>query len=85
MYEDVGVEREWVPRTWVGRLVAGGKIKSLEEILRRGIPIQEPEIVDILVPGIKEEVVEVIRVQRQTDAGELTQLRVVAGGGGGGE
>jgi small subunit ribosomal protein S5 len=83
MHEEFEIEREWVPRTWVGRLVAEGKIKSLEEILRRGIPIQEPEIVDILVPGIKEEVVEVIRVQRQTDAGELTQLRVVAAVGDG--
>lgn len=77
------VEKAWVPRTWVGRLVAEGKIKSLEEILRRGIPIQEPEIVDVLVPGLKEEVIEVTRVQRQTDAGELTQLRVVAAVGDG--
>ncbi|MEM4580895.1 MAG: 30S ribosomal protein S5 [Candidatus Korarchaeum sp.] len=81
--EEFEIERAWVPRTWVGRLVAEGKIRSLEEILRRGIPIQEPEIVDTLVPGLKEEVIEVIRVQRQTDAGELTQLRVVAAVGDG--
>ncbi|MCS7102330.1 MAG: 30S ribosomal protein S5 [Candidatus Korarchaeum sp.] len=81
--EEFEIERAWVPRTWVGRLVAEGRIRSLEEILRRGIPIQEPEIVDALVPGLKEEVIEVIRVQRQTDAGELTQLRVVAAVGDG--
>ncbi|RDD52917.1 MAG: 30S ribosomal protein S5 [Candidatus Korarchaeota archaeon NZ13-K] len=81
--EEFEVERAWVPRTWIGRLVSEGKIRSLEEILRRGIPIQEPEIVDALVPGLKEEVIEVIRVQRQTDAGELTQLRVVVAVGDG--
>lgn len=81
--EEFEIERAWVPRTWIGRLVAEGRVRSLEEILRRGIPIQEPEIVDALVPGIKEEVIEVIRVQRQTDAGELTQLRVVAAVGDG--
>lgn len=81
--EEFEVERTWVPRTWIGRSVAEGRIRSLEEILRRGIPVQEPEIVDALVPGLKEEVIEVIRVQRQTDAGELTRLRVVAAVGDG--
>ncbi|HDI73688.1 MAG TPA: 30S ribosomal protein S5 [Candidatus Korarchaeota archaeon] len=77
------LERTWVPRTSVGRLVAEGRIKSIDEILKRGIPIQEPEIVDMLVPGLKEEIIEVRRVQRQTDAGELTQLRIVAAVGDG--
>ncbi len=77
------LERSWTPRTGVGRLVAEGRIKSIDEILRRGIPIQEPEIVDTLVPGLKEEIIEVRRVQRQTDAGEMTQLRIVAAVGDG--
>lgn len=77
------LERTWTPRTRVGRLVAEGKIKTIDEILRRGLPIQEPEIVDLLVPGLREEVIEVRRVQRQTDAGEMTQLRVVAAVGDG--
>ncbi len=77
------LERSWIPRTGVGRLVAEGRIKSIDEILRRGIPIQEPEIVDTLVPGLKEEIIEVRRVQRQTDAGEMTQLRIVAAVGDG--
>ncbi len=73
-----GLERSWTPKTRVGRLVAEGRIKSIDEILRRGIPIQEPEIVDTLIPGLKEEIIGVRRVQRQTDAGEMTQLRIVA-------
>ncbi len=77
------LERTWTPKTRVGRLVSEGKVKTLDEILKRGVPIQEPEIVDILVPGLKEEIIEVRRVQRQTDAGELTQLRIVAAVGDG--
>ncbi len=80
---EAGIERSWTPRTRIGRLVAEGRIKSIDEILRRGIPIQEPEIVDALVPGLKEEIIEVRRVQRQTDAGEMTQLRIVAAVGDG--
>ena len=78
-----GLDTEWVPRTRIGKMVAEGKIRSLDEILKRGITIREPEIIDLLVPGLKEEVIEVRRVQRQTDAGELTQLRVVVAVGDG--
>lgn len=76
-------EGEWVPRTRLGRLVAEGKIQSIDEILRLGMPIKEPEIVDALLPGLREEIIEVRRVQRQTDAGELTQLRIVVAVGDG--
>jgi len=74
---------EWIPRTRVGRLVAEGRITSLDEILRRGYTIREPEIIDTLLPGLKEEIIEVRRVQRQTDAGELTQLRIIVAVGDG--
>ncbi|HDM91877.1 MAG TPA: 30S ribosomal protein S5 [Candidatus Korarchaeota archaeon] len=77
------LEGEWVPRTKLGKLVAEGKIRSIDEILRLGVPIKEPEIVDTLLPGLKEEIIEVRRVQRQTDAGELTQLRIVVAVGDG--
>ncbi|MDK2463611.1 MAG: 30S ribosomal protein S5 [Candidatus Korarchaeota archaeon] len=77
------IEGEWVPRTRLGRLVAEGKVRSIDEILRMGAPIKEPEIVDALLPGLREEIIEVRRVQRQTDAGELTQLRIVVAVGDG--
>lgn len=80
---EIELERTWIPKTRVGKLVAEGKIKSVDEIMRRGLPIQEPEIVDLLIPGLKEEIIEVKRVQRQTDAGEITQLRIIAAVGDG--
>ncbi|MCX8179477.1 MAG: 30S ribosomal protein S5 [Candidatus Aenigmarchaeota archaeon] len=47
----------WKPKTKLGRLVFEGKIKSLDEILEKGIKIKEPEIVDFLCPTMKSEVV----------------------------
>lgn len=68
---------EWVPRTKVGHLVKEGKITSIEEIFAMNLPILEPEIVDYLLPDLKNEVVDVSIVQKQTDAGEISRFRVV--------
>lgn len=68
---------EWIPRTRVGKLVKEGKITSIKEIFDQNFVIQEPEIVDYLLPDIKHEVIDVNIVQKQTDAGETTRFRVV--------
>ena len=39
----------WVPKTKVGKLVKGGKMKDLDYILDNKIKIAEPEIVDLLI------------------------------------
>jgi len=74
---------EWVPRTRVGRLVYEGRISSLEELFANGLRIQEPEIVDVLVPGLQEEVVTINLVQKQTDAGERSRFKAVVAVGNG--
>jgi len=58
----------WVPKTRVGRLVKEGKITSIDEIFERNWPIKEVEIVDILLPDLKHEVLNINLVQRQTDS-----------------
>lgn len=72
-------EEEWKPSTKLGRLVKGGKIKSFEEIFRFCIPIKEPQIVDHLVKAknhqLKEEVMKVKPVQKQTKAGQRTRFK----------
>jgi len=68
---------EWVPRTRLGWLVKEGKISSMKEIFDANLVIQEPEIVDYLLPDLKHEVVDVNIVQKQTDAGEMTRFRVL--------
>jgi len=46
---------KWVPKTRLGKAVMEGKIKSIDDILDKGLRIREPEIVDFLVPNIRAE------------------------------
>ncbi|MGK0232081.1 MAG: small subunit ribosomal protein S5 [Patescibacteria group bacterium] len=45
----------WVPKTQLGRDVLAKKITSIDEVLNSGQKIMEPEIVDLLVPGMTKE------------------------------
>ncbi|MCS7368116.1 MAG: 30S ribosomal protein S5 [archaeon GBS-70-058] len=77
MGEKVSMEKtEWEPKTTVGRLVKEGTITSIYQLYSLNLPILEPEIVDILVPNLKNEVVYVSIVQKQTDAGEQSRFKV---------
>lgn len=69
---------EWVPKTRLGKLVVDGKIKTMDDALASGLPIKEPEIVDILLPGLDEDILEISMVQRVTDSGRRTKFRVTA-------
>ena len=78
--------KEWVPSTRLGRLVKEGKIKSLEEIYKMSLPIKEAEIIDhFLGPSLKDEVLKIMPVQKQTRAGQRTRFKAfVAVGDGNG-
>lgn len=75
--------KDWVPRTRVGKLVFEGRIASLEELFAEGYKIREPEMADVLVPKLQEEVLSINMVQRQTDAGEKTRFRALVAVGNG--
>lgn len=47
----------WVPKTPLGEKVLKGEIKSIDEILEAGYIIKEPEIVDMLLPNLKNELI----------------------------
>lgn len=67
---------EWIPCTKLGRLVKDGKIKSLEEIFLFSMPIKEYQIVDqILGESCKDEVMQIMPVQKQSSAGQRTRFR----------
>jgi len=68
---------EWIPRTELGKQVQEGKIATLDEVFDRGMKIREPQIVDLLLPRLTEEVVTIDLVQKQTDAGERNRYRVL--------
>ncbi|MHC1570622.1 MAG: 30S ribosomal protein S5 [Methermicoccaceae archaeon] len=65
----------WKPRTRLGRMVAAGEITSIDEVLASGLPLREPEVVDMLLPGLNDEVLEVNMVQRMTDSGRRVKFR----------
>lgn len=76
-------EAGWIPKTKVGRMVQAGQIFSLEDIFTQGLKIKEPEIVDVLLPGLKQEVLGIGFVQKQTDAGEKSRFKAVVAVGNG--
>ncbi len=67
----------WIPRTKLGKMVVSGQISSIEEIFMDGLKISEPEIVDVLLPDVQEEVINISLVQKQTDAGEKSRFKAL--------
>jgi len=68
-------EQEWMPCTKLGRLVKDGKIKSIEQIYLFSLPIKEYQIVDFFMKDkLKDEVMQIASVQKQTSAGQRTRF-----------
>jgi len=68
---------EWEPKTNLGHDVKEGNIEDIDEIFAKGLPIMELEIVDILVPDLEEEVMDVNLVQRMHKSGRKVNFRVI--------
>jgi len=65
-----------VPVTKLGRLVQAGKIQSLEQIYLFSLSIKEAEIIDhFLKDTLKDEVMKIMPVQKQTAAGQRTRFK----------
>jgi small subunit ribosomal protein S5 len=47
----------WIPKTSIGKKVFSGEITDIDEILKSGKKIYESEIVDKLVPNLKNEII----------------------------
>jgi small subunit ribosomal protein S5 len=48
---------EWLPKTDLGKKVIKGEYETIEDLLRTGQLILEPQIVDYMVPDLKNEVI----------------------------
>jgi len=50
-------DTEWLPKTKLGNEVLKGKYDGIDDILKKGLVILEPQIIDALVPDMNEEVI----------------------------
>lgn len=69
---------EWEPRTQLGREVKEGRVTSIEQIFNEGKSIKESEIIDALLPELKNEIIEIINVQRMTKNNRKMKFRAIA-------
>lgn len=67
-------ETKWVPVTKLGRLVNDGHLSSIEEVYLFSLPIKEYQIVDKFLT-LKDEVMKIMPVQKQTCAGQRTRFK----------
>jgi len=74
-------EPVWIPKTSIGRMVVSGEINSMEEILSKGLRIQEAGIVKKLLPDLKTEVIDVGIIQKMTPNGQSTRFKALVAAG----
>lgn len=67
----------WEPVTELGAKVKSGELTSFEDVINTGKPILESEIIDVILPDLEVETLEVRTTQRVTDSGKRTKFRVV--------
>lgn len=65
----------WVPKTALGKEVRVGKIKSLKEIFDSGRKIMEAEIVDLLVPNLRTEILNIGQAKGKFGGGKRRAFR----------
>jgi len=66
---------DWIPKTEVGKLVKKEEIKNLDELFTKGYRIVEPQIVDVLVPNLKEKMVDFKKTTKVTRQGRNFSFR----------
>ncbi len=68
----------WEPKTELGKRVKSHEVTSIEQIFHEGKHIEETEIIDALIPDLKNEVIEIASTQRMTKNNRKAKFRVTA-------
>jgi len=64
-------------------MVLRGEITTMSDALATKLPLREPQIVDILLPELQDEVIDLNMVQRMTDSGRRVRFAVTCAVGNG--
>ncbi|MFX0041368.1 MAG: 30S ribosomal protein S5 [Candidatus Hodarchaeota archaeon] len=70
------IDEEWVPKTKLGELVVQGLI-TLDKIYQNNLVVKEKEIIDILLPQLREDVVTIKMIQKMTASGQRSRFKAV--------
>jgi small subunit ribosomal protein S5 len=73
----------WSPKTKLGLMVKSGQLTNISDVLKSGLPLREPEVVDLLLPELNDEVIDVNMVQRMTDSGRRVKFVITVAVGNG--
>jgi small subunit ribosomal protein S5 len=68
----------WEPTTQLGKDVKEHKVTTISQIFHDGRSIQETEIIDALLPELKNEIIEIMSVQRMTKNNRKMKFRAIA-------
>lgn len=69
------VREAWHPRTDLGRKVKSGAVTNIDQILDRGLPIFESEIVDVLVPNMENDLLMIGQAKGKFGGGQRRIFR----------
>jgi len=70
------MEEEWIPKTKLGELVKSGLI-TLDKIFQNNLVVKEKEIINTLLPQVKEDVIHIAMVQQMTASGQRSRFKAV--------
>ena len=74
---------DWMPKTRLGQMVLSGEVTTMSQALATKLPLREAQIVDILLPDLQDEVIDLNMVQRMTDSGRRVRFAVTCAVGNG--
>ncbi|MEE8168028.1 MAG: 30S ribosomal protein S5 [Candidatus Hydrothermarchaeales archaeon] len=66
---------DWIPMTKLGRMVKGGEIADIRAVFRSDLPLMESEIIDVLLPDLEDEVIDINLVQKMHKSGRRVRFR----------
>ena len=70
------MDEAWISKTSLGELVKQGLI-TLEKIYENNLVVKEKEIIDILLPQLREDVITIKMVQQMSASGQRSKFKAV--------